>query len=809
MDAPEENPLPDLDGIAGAGFATLDQLSRHLQEGLFILDTRGRLAYLNPAGERILGWKHDTLLGAPMHDRIHFQNPMGVPIPAEECPVHKSVVNGQTYRAEEEAFIHRDGHLVPVSFVSSPLRQGERITGSVTVFKEIGQRREMEREIKQARDIALETARLKSEFLANMSHEIRTPINGVIGLTGLLVDSKLNKEQRELAATARESAQALLTVVDDILDFAGLEAGKMEIFAADFKTKLLVAEVAELHASQAQNKGLTLHTSVSNKLPSVLQGDPARLRQVLLNLVSNAIKFTRKGDVSIRARLMEKSKTRVLVRFTVLDTGIGIPKSSRHRLFQPFTQVDGSSSRAYGGAGLGLSISKRLVELMGGEMGYESRKGKGSAFWFTVPLNRSGDEETDLEPAQPREMSRLRGVKALVVDPQQTSRTILLNSLLHWNLKGTAVESAGEALAYLRHESNTPHPCDLVLIASSLENEEADFTLARAISESALAPASLVLLTGDVSRKHLERARNAGYVAHLAIPLQLDRLRECLLSLFNPPDDQYSLLASSVASPSARPGNRFPEGGAPILLAEDNAVIQKVEQMLLNRLGYAVHLVANGKDACQHLLSHDCSLVLMDCQMPVMDGFLATQAIRAFDGAAREIPIIGLTANPRDEGPRCLESGMTDILAKPVQIESLAEMLKKWLPVRRDEAAGDMEGAGGPLEQPPIRLDGVTAHFGDERAVILEFMETFAASAAALLARIREGIERQERAAVAEAAHELKGSSDNMGAIPLAALTRRLESALEVGDWEMGAATLQDMELELARCQSFIESYKP
>ncbi len=794
---------PDASQITGIDNALLEQLAHNLREGLFILDREGRLAYLNPTGERILGWKNDALLGAPMHDRIHFQNPVGEPIPAEECPVHKSVANGQTYHSEEDVFIHRDGRLLPVSFTATPLWRDGRITGSVTTFKEIGHRKEMEREIKQARDIALETSRLKSEFLANMSHEIRTPINGVIGMTDLLLDTKLNKEQKELAGTARESAQALLTVIDDILDFSGLEAGKMEIDSVDFRIKKMVEEVAELHASQAQKKNLDLSTNVSNKIPSMLQGDPARLRQVLLNLLSNAIKFTKKGSVTIRARLVEKSKNRVIVRFSVIDTGIGIPKSARHRLFQPFTQVDGSSSRAYGGTGLGLSISNRLVELMGGEIGLESRKGKGSTFWFTVPLARTSAEETELEPVLPQEMSRLRGVKTLVVDPQQTSQTLLLNRLLSWNLKGTAVESAEEALAFLQHESATGNPCELVLIAASLGNEENDFTLARTITNDRdIAPCSLVSLTGSTGKKQLEKAREAGYVAHLGIPLQLDRLRECLLSLFNPRPDRAADRPARAQMPAA---SQPLEGGLPILLAEDNAMIQKVEQTLLNRLGYAVHPVANGKEAHQFLSTHPCSLVLMDCQMPVMDGFQASRTIRENKAISDDMPIIGMTANIKGDRERCLAAGMNDLLAKPLQIETLAEMLEQWLPVRPD---GEIIGAHGhKRHQPPIQLEKMADHFDDDKKIIREFLDTFIIATGALLKRLETHVTDENSALAMETAHELKGSSDNMGAFFLADLGRRLEKNARSNNWNQCRTILMNMKKEYQRCKRFVDDY--
>ena len=676
----------------------LEQVTRFLDEGVFILNAEGCMTFLNAAGERILGWTSKALLGSVAHFKIHYPNPVEEATSLEACPIHRCIKDGQVYHIDEDIFVHRDGRLLPVSFVSSPLWENEQIVGSVTIFKEIGSRREVEREIKQAQDIALETSRLKSEFLANMSHEIRTPIHGVIGMAGLLLDSKLNKEQRELATTTRDSAQALLTVANDILDFSRIEAGKLSIRSEDFRPLKVVEDVSELLAPQAQRKNISILVDVSHKVPSVVQGDPARIRQVLLNLVGNAVKFTKKGEVVIRIRLEKKNKTQVVLRFAIADTGIGIPKSAQHRLFQPFTQVDGSSTRPYGGTGLGLSIANRLVELMGGQIGYGNRKEKGSIFWFAIPLARSSNaSETD--PPSKLTSAGLQGVKILIVDPQQTSQTVLLNQLLRWNMKGTSVESPEEILAYLKHEASTGAPCNLVLVSSPPDGKdqmEQDLSVARTIAKDPnLLPVRLVLLTGNNDKKYLEEARHAGYVAVISKPLQNDRLLECLISLLSPkpevcppPDARVShtqFSQETIGSPAvSKPKHEYR-----VLLAEDNAVIQKVAQIQLHSLGYAVHTVANGKEAVAFIQTGFCSLVLMDCHMPVMDGYQATQSIRRLSSTQTSstqtrVPIIGMLAKTVGrELKRCLEAGMDDVLIKPVQMESLKDILNRWLPQKK------------------------------------------------------------------------------------------------------------------------------
>jgi two-component system, sensor histidine kinase and response regulator len=783
--------------ISGIDLSFLEQITQNLQEGIFVLDRDGNLVFLNTEAERLLGWSMAELSGKNMHEQIHYQTPHVTRIPATECPVQKSVTSGQTYHVKEEAFIHRDGHVIPVTFTATPIIQDGKITFSVTTFQDLIKRKQVEREIKQASDIALETSRLRSEFLANMSHEIRTPINGVIGMTDLLLNTKLNKEQKDMSNTARESAQALLTVVNDILDFSRLEGGKLDIQSVDFRPSKLVGEVTELLGSQAQKKGLVIDHHTSDKIRSSLRGDPARIRQALLNLAGNAVKFTKKGRIFISARLEKKTKSRILVRFSVTDTGIGIPKSARHRLFQPFTQVDGSRSRSFGGTGIGLSIASRLVELMGGEIGFSSKKGKGSTFWFTIPLARASQSNTKSRFIVKN--SLLQGIKALVVDPHQISQTVTLNHLLEWKMKGTAVENAQEAIAYLKHEAEIGHPCDLVLISSTELDLSTD--LARTISQdNSLPPTSLVLLTRTRDEKRLAQAIQAGFVTHLNRPVSGPKLQQCLLSIFN--QSQVEALTEMQQSTTYQSGGEFnqePESGKSILLAEDNTIIQKMVQMQLNRLGYTVKIVANGKDAVQ-AATETCSLILMDCKMPIMDGFQAAKTIRSKEKKGVRIPIIAMTAGTEQgEENQIKDADMDSFITKPIQIEQLAEVLEEWIP--KLELRELIKSR--PTEATPIELDRISNNFGEDSNVIKEFIELYQTSTETLLGEIKKHLDKKNRVELTEQAQELRGSSANIGAVFMSGLCEYLEAEKDSKSWKYSQQIVTEMERELHNIKSF------
>jgi signal transduction histidine kinase/DNA-binding response OmpR family regulator len=667
-------------------------------------------------------------------------------------------------------------------------------------------------DLERARELAEAASRAKSQFLANMSHELRTPMNGVLGMTELLLATNLTVRQQHFAQTARQSGELLLSIINDILDFSKIEAGKLELECTGFDVRGLVEETVALFAERAHRKGLELMCTLHEAVPTAVQGDPLRLRQILINLLSNAIKFTAQGEVVVRVNPLETPADTVLVRFEVRDTGVGIPPELQERIFESFAQADGSTTRQYGGTGLGLAIARQLVEMMGGRMRVESTPGHGATFWFTARFTTA----TAALPARPVPRADLRGVRVLIVDDNATNREILHEQCLAWGMHSHSADGGRHALELLRAGVARGTPYDLAML--DLHMPEMDgLALARAIkAEPALAAVRLVLLTSVAADSEVQEARQAGIACILTKPVRTAQLYDELAAVMS---------AAHAQSPTRElllpPLTAFQAPlSAHVLLAEDNPVNQEVASSMLESLGCRVTVAATGREAVTALARAAYDVVLMDMQMPEMDGLEATRAIREREAhtGSGHTPIIALTANAfAQDCAACLAAGMDDYLSKPFTLGQLHGTLVRWLPPQTSVPLPPTPAAHNAppistdpdsqqaLSQPhttsldPRPLDALRAlQQPDGPDVLGNVLRAYLRSAPQLLATLREALTRGEAAAVRQAAHSLKSSSANVGAVALAAHCKELEAMGRANTLNTANTVFEHLEAEYA-----------
>jgi PAS domain S-box-containing protein len=706
-----------------------------------------------------------------------------------------------------------------------PLFDNEgRVVGIAGIGRDITMRkmmddalRESNRDLLEATDWANKMAveaeaanKAKSEFLANMSHEIRTPMNGVLGMNGLLLGTDLNQEQRHYAEVVDSSARSLLTLIDDILDYSKVEAGKLEIDTVDFNLLVLMDDFAEIMAERVGEKPLEFVCAMAPEVPSLLRGDPGRLRQVLLNLVSNAMKFTHRGEVAVRVSLISETNAEVWLRFSVRDTGIGIPLDKQKILFTSFTQVDASTTRNYGGTGLGLAISKKLVELMGGEIGLESREGEGSEFWFRIRFaKQTTDRQVDSLKVP------IKGARILMVDDNATNREVLTAQLQSWGAVVDAVESGSAALACLRNAVDTGSPFQIAVLDMMMPGMDGA-ALGRAILEDdTLKSIPLVMMTSMGQRGDAHRFKEIGFAAYLIKPVRQSELHDSLVAVLT--GERQEENRTLITRHSLRDSLH---GNARILLVEDNHTNQEVASGLLRRLGWHAEVVSNGKQAVESLEKQSYDLVLMDVQMPVMDGYEATRRIRDPNSKVlnRNIPIIATTAHAmQGDAEKCLSVGMSDYISKPIDPKKLATIVEKWLTrkVHSFPLESPVEaGATGrtPIPGPQVeslvfnREKFLECMMGDEefaREVAAGFVEELPA----MLSKLMEGFELKDIELVWKQAHKMKGSSANVGGEALRDVAKQVEQAGKDGDLEEVTSCIPELREQCARLNEALQKW--
>ena len=767
------------------------QLAENSSEVFWVFSPTGEeLFYVSPAYEQIWGWACQSIYEDP---KQWFNNILEEDRP----PVAKALSElsqGTKYDLEYR-IRHHNGSIRWIRDRRFAIRgEDKQVVRTCGVAEDITQRKNLEVEMAKARDAALEGARMKSEFLANMSHEIRTPMNGVIGMTGLLLETELDPKQRDYAETICSSAKSLLSILNDILDFSKIEAGKLEFENLEFDLDEVVEGALSVLVPQARAKGLELRSEIDSKVCTFLCGDPGRLRQVLTNLLNNAVKFTEQGEVVLRVLPQEDTPSGVslteavpgskaTLRFEIKDTGIGLSADARGRIFDAFSQADQSTTRRYGGTGLGLTISRQLVRMMHGEIGVESEPGKGSTFWFTSRFEKRAGGK-----AAPAKQKPLLSGRVLLADDNATDRQILRSQLTALGMQCTSAASGEEALQFLCEAIAEENPYALALIDMQMPGMNG-MELAQAIKSDPITKDTRVIMISSVGNSiDAQTRKNVDIDAFLEKPAKQTQLHQCLASVLGSAPLKRTKANNhtlSEARPRAVHDTR-------ILIVEDNEVNKKVMLLVLDDLGYAADTVSNGKEAIAALRGHSYDIILMDCQMPEMDGYEAAETIRReFDRPPR---IIAMTAHAlRGDREKCLAAGMDDYLSKPIIGEELEAALKKWAPTDNTNAPVDLQ-----------RLRDVCGHAPDTMRKIADL---YLEQGAELLPAMETAIRNNDAKDLGAIAHRFRGASLSCGSNSIVPFLNELEQMGNSGNLEAASAIYEKASSEFDRIRSFFDSY--
>jgi len=746
---------------------------------------------VNPAFTRMFGYSAEEMTGADLDDMV---------APGELHNEAREITQGRVAGGSIQLVTRRqrkDGSFVDVEIHGVPLRVNAKVLGGFALYQDITERKRADEALRRAKEQAEEANQAKSEFLANMSHEIRTPMNGILGMTQLALETPLSGEQREYLSMVKSSADSLLTLLNDILDFSKIEAGKLDLDLSPFALRESMGEALKALGHLAHRKGLELAWRVDADVPEWLIGDMARLRQIGVNLVANAIKFTERGEVVVSVSAKNRTPEGLGLHFSVRDTGIGIPAEKQKLIFAAFTQADTSTTRKYGGTGLGLAISQRLVKMMGGVISVESEPGKGSVFHVTVPLGFPG---AAFVPPAAIEPGELRGLRALVVDDNETNRLILTEMLSQWGMAPEQTASADEAMRILKRESLGSNPFRVAVIDAHMPEMDG-FMLAEHVKNTpTISSLIMLMLSSSTHSINMERGRQAGIAMFLTKPVQPSELLNAILNAVANP---HGVL------PRVQPAPQPAQTPCPmrILLAEDNEVNRRLAMRLLEKRGCTIVVAVNGVEALAAVEREKIDLVLMDVQMPEMDGLEAMRAIREKEKVSgKHLPIISVTAHVmKGDREKCIEAGADDYVPKPLQPGELFAAIER---VRSGSRQNEETRAAEPAATDDLNPTELLERVQGDRELLAEIVQLFDDGLPAILRGLHESIARNDTAEFARAGHTLKGSVGNFGRQAAYRAVEQMEGFAKENDMAQAAATLRIVESELERLQAALEPFR-
>jgi two-component system, sensor histidine kinase and response regulator len=758
---------------------------------IVVVGLSGRIELANPAFQKVFGYAPEDAIGKPLREVVAVGQ-MGEEVESNGMEVLRQTTIHKTAQRQR-----RDGRLLDVEIHGVPLLVDGSVARSLVMYQDVTERRKAEQHLREAKETAEAASRAKSEFLANMSHEIRTPMNGILGMTELTLDTEVSPEQRDYLGMVKSSAEALLGIINDILDFSKIEAGRLDLECLPFSLLDCIEEALHPLAIRAEQKGLELTWSADGEIPEKIDGDSTRLRQILINLTGNAIKFTKEGEVSVRAERLPSAESEVWIRFIVSDTGMGIPAEKHQQIFEAFSQADSSTTREFGGTGLGLSISARLVKLMGGEIWLESTPRQGSKFFFTVGFARASASEDVAEPAVHAELA---GKTVLVVDDNEVNRELLARLLPRWGMRPVMTVDGFEAVEAFEQSVRRRAPFPLVLLDQNMPGMDGYEVAERIRRASPDEKPAILILTSSPSADDGERAKKLRIAQRLSKPLRRAVLHEAI---------RKALGGLEKRTDARIAVQKIYAEGLEVLLAEDNTVNQKLAIRLLEKMGHKVTLAVNGQKALELVQRHKYDVILMDIQMPVLGGMEATRSILDLEKVRGvHTPIIAMTAHAMTgDADKCLQAGMEGYVSKPIRTELLSAEIERVTRTKVKWKEKTMQESKSLAVGTSVNLPELLARVDNDRELLRDLLSIFAEEFPRYLLALQDAVAHEDVKQVATVSHTLKGMLSNLAVTKAAASAGQLEQQAHVGDQSSLKQAFAAFELDVQGLLPEMETY--